>query len=83
MTERPPHFTFPMLGLSEGDHIESVETGETAEVVGERTVRFRGSETSITSATRWVRGIKASRSLRHWRYRGRSLSALYNQAHPP
>jgi hypothetical protein len=71
-----------MLGIPEGEQIENIETGEAAEVVGERTVRFRGSETSITNATRWVLGRKPSRPLQHWRYGARPLTTIYNLVNP-
>ena len=83
---RRPNLNFVEMGIPEGGVLVSVNAEEEeATVVGEKKVRFRGEETSLTQATRLALGLGASESIpvvrRQWIYKGRNLSEIYEETY--
>jgi hypothetical protein len=81
---RRPNLNFFEMGLGVGSVLISEDTGEQALVAGPRKVIFRGSETSLTEATRQVRGLPAGYSIQptpFWSHGDTNLSDLYERTY--
>lgn len=73
---RRPNLNFYRMGIPKGATIQSVDTGESATVVNERTITFRNEVMYLTQATKIVLK-KYNNPCRHWTYNGKSLQELY------
>lgn len=84
---RGPRLNFKDLDVPIGEVLDSIKTGDKAEVVDEKSgVRFRGKKMSLMEATREIPGLdaKAKPSIRpasHWKYKDRLLEEIYNEVH--
>jgi hypothetical protein len=79
-----PKMNFVEMGIPVGSELVFINGGEVAEVLSERTIKFRGEETSITQATRTALGEGYSYNVApgpYWTYMGRRLRDIYNEFH--
>ena len=83
--QRRPNLNFVEMGIQVGSILTSIETGEEAEVAGERQVTFRDEETSLTAATRLALGLTDEQHsvapTPHWTFEGRNLRDIYNETY--
>jgi hypothetical protein len=80
--KRRPRFSFSEMGIPVGSELISVANGEKITVVNDRTVNFRGEETSLTSATRVI--LDNSYHVApgpYWTYNGKRLRDIYNETY--
>lgn len=83
LSRRPP-LNFVEMGIPVGSVLNSVDSDETATVVSERLVNFRGENVSLTLATKRILGIEYSVApTPHWTFNGVSLRELYNETYRP
>jgi len=82
--KRRPRFNFSEMGISPGSELISVANGEKITVVDDRTVNFRGEETSLTNATRIIldNGYHVAPGP-YWTYNGKKLREIYNETYLP
>lgn len=73
---RRPNLNFYIMGIPKGATIQSVETGESATILNERTIIFRNEVMYLTQATKIVLK-KYNNPCPHWTYNGKSLHELY------
>ncbi len=79
---RRPPLNFSVMGIPTGAVLRSIHSDETAVVTGEKTVQFRGEETSLTTATRILLGLDyAVAPTPHWTYEGRLLHDIYDETY--
>ena len=75
---RRPNLNFVTMGIPLGAKLVAVKTNETATVIAERRVRFRGTDMPLSQATQLT--LKVDYRVNptpHWTYEGQSLQALY------
>lgn len=80
--KKRPRLNFQEMGIPVGSELVSVTNGESIEVIGERLVRFRGEETSLTNATRLI--LDNSYHVApgpYWTFNGKSLRDIYNETY--
>ncbi len=80
--KKRPRFNFAEMGISAGSEIINVTTGETAIVLDERRVQFRGNEKLLTNATKEV--LETTNPVApgyYWTYNGRKLREIYNETY--
>jgi hypothetical protein len=79
-----PKMNFVEMGIPVGSDLVFINGGEVAEVLSERTIKFRGEEMSITQATRLALGDGYSYNVApgpYWTYEGRRLREIYNECY--
>lgn len=81
-TKKRPRLNFREMGIPIGAELVSVSNEETAIVHSERTVLFRGQETSLTNATKLIlENDYAVAPGPYWAYNGRKLRDIYNETY--
>jgi hypothetical protein len=81
--KRRPPLHFPFIGIPIGSTLMHIETGETAEVVQPRRVRFRGEVTSLTRAQQIISGADYQVAPgRYWSFNGTPISDIYEATFP-
>ncbi len=81
--KKRPRFSFGEMNIPVGSELVSVTNGELVKVVSDRTVEFRGEETSLTNATRVI--LDNSYHVApgpYWTFNGILLRTIYNQTYP-
>jgi hypothetical protein len=80
--KKRPRFNFNDMGIPAGSELVSVTNGETVTVTSDRTVNFRGEETSLTNATRIIldNGYHVAPGP-YWTYNGKKLRDIYNETY--
>lgn len=82
--KRRPPLNFVDMGVPLGSPLVHITSGETAEVVEGRKVRFRGEVMSLTRAQQIVSGADyAVAPGRHWSFNNVPISTLYEATYPP
>lgn len=80
--KKRPRFNFREMGIPIGAELVSVNNQEIAIVQSERSVLFRGEETSLTNATkRILENEYAVAPGPYWMYDGRRLRDIYNETY--
>lgn len=80
--KKRPRMNFAEMNIPIGSELVCKANGETAIVQTERTVLFRGQETSLTSATKTIlENEYAVQPGPYWTYNGRSLRDIYNETY--
>lgn len=80
--KKRPRLNFTEMGIPMGAELICVANGETVIVITDKTVDFRGEETSLTSATRQV--LETDYNLApgpYWTYQGKSIREIYNETY--
>lgn len=80
--KKRPRMNFQQMGIPIGAELVSNNNGETVIVRSDRTVEFRGNETSITNATRII--LDNSYNVApspYWTYNGRKLKDIYDETY--
>jgi hypothetical protein len=81
--KRRPPMNFDEMGVPRGSTLTNIATGETAEVVEAKKVRFRGEIMSLTRAQQLASGADyAVAPGRYWSLGDVSVSELYEAAYP-
>lgn len=82
--KKRPRFSFSEMNIPVGSELVSVANGEVITVAGDRTVYFRGEETSLTGATRIIldNGYHVAPGP-YWTYNGKKLREIYNETYQP
>jgi hypothetical protein len=80
--KKRPRFNFSEMGIPVGSELVSVANGETVNVVNDRSVKFRGQDTSLTYATRIIldNGYHVAPGA-YWTYNGKKLRDIYNETY--
>jgi uncharacterized protein YfbU (UPF0304 family) len=80
--KKRPRFSFSEMNIPIGSELVSVANSEIVSVVSDRTVNFRGEETSLTNATRVIleNGYHVAPGP-YWTYNGRKLKDIYNETY--
>ena len=80
--KKRPRFSFSEMNIPIGSELVSVANGEIVRVMTDRTVNFRGDETSLTNATRVIlkNGYHVAPGP-YWTYNGRKLRDIYNETY--
>jgi len=83
-TKRRPPMNFDEMGLPVGSVLSHIATGETAEIVEAKKVRFRDEVVSLTRAQQICSGAPyAVQPGRHWRAAdGRTVAEIYESTYP-
>lgn len=81
--KKRPRFSFSEMNIPMQSELVNVTNGEIVTVVGDRSVLFRGKETSLTMATRIIldNSYHVAPSP-YWTYNGRLLKDIYNETYP-
>lgn len=81
--KKRPRFSFSEMNIPIGSELVSVTNAETVKVISDRTVEFRGEETSLTNATRIIldNGYHVAPGP-YWTYNGTLLRTIYNNTYP-
>lgn len=80
--KKRPRFSFTEMNIPFGSVLVCVVNGETATVMSDRTINFRGEETSLTYATRII--LDNSYHVApapYWTYNGKKLREIYNETY--
>jgi len=80
--KKRPRFSFGEMNIPVGSELVSVANGEIVTVHSDRTVLFRGQETSLTSATRVIldNGYHVAPGP-YWTFNGRKLRDIYEETY--
>jgi len=80
--KKRPRFNFNDMQIPVGSELVSVSNGEVVTVASDRTVNFRGEETSLTHATRIIleNGYHVAPGP-YWTFNGRKLRDIYNETY--
>ncbi len=80
--KKRPRFSFGQMNIPVGSELVSVANGEMVTVVSDRSVNFRGEETSLTNATRVIleNGYHVAPGP-YWTYNGKKLRDIYNETY--
>jgi hypothetical protein len=80
--KKRPRFSFSEMNIPLGSELVSVANGEIITVFSDRTVKFRGEETSLTNATRIIleNGYHVAPGP-YWTYNGKKLREIYNETY--
>ena len=82
LTSRRPNLNFDEMSIPPGSILQSTNTEDTVEVSGPKKVIFRGTEMSLTRATRDLLGFSYSvQPTPHWRFDGELLQDIYNRTY--
>ena len=82
LISRRPNLNFDEMSISPGSILQSTNTEDTVEVSGPKKVIFRGTEMSLTRATRDFLGLSYSvQPTPHWRFNGDLLQDIYNRTY--
>ena len=77
-----PKLNFGEMSIPPGSILQSANTEDTVEVSGPKKVIFRGTEMSLTRATRDLLGLSYSvQPTPHWRFNGELLQDIYNRTY--
>ena len=80
--KKRPRFNFVEMGVPIGAQLININNEETAVVHSERSVIFRGEETSLTNATKIILEIPYSvQPGPYWTYNGVRLRDIYNSTY--
>lgn len=81
--KKRPRFSFGEMNIPLGSELVCVTNAETVKVISDRTVEFRGEETSLTNATRIIldNGYHVAPSP-YWTFNGTLLRTIYNNTYP-
>ena len=82
--KKRPRMNFEEMGIPIGSELIFSNNAEVALVVSERTVMFRGEESSLTTATRTALGEGYAYNIApgpYWSYNGRKLRDIYNDTY--
>lgn len=80
--KKRPRFSFADMNIPVSSVLVCVVNGETVTVMSDRTVNFRGEETSLTYATRII--LDNSYHVapgQYWTYNGKKLREIYNETY--
>ena len=80
--KKRPRFNFAEMGIPIGSELICVSTGESASVVDERRVVFRGNMTLLTTATK--EALETNSQIApgyYWTFNGRKLREIYNETY--
>lgn len=80
--KKRPRFSFSEMGIPIGSELACITNGETVTVLSDRSIAFRGEETSLTNATRII--LDNSYHVApgpYWTYNGKSLRDIYNETY--
>lgn len=81
--KRRPRFSFNEMNIPIGSEIINVTNGEAAIVKSDKSVIFRGEETSLTNATKVILGNDYHVAPNpYWTFNGKSLRTIYNETYP-
>lgn len=80
--KKRPRFSFSEMNIPVGSTLVSIANGETVIVKNDRTVEFRGQDSSLTNATRIIlnNGYHVAPGP-YWTYNGRKLRDIYNETY--
>jgi hypothetical protein len=81
--KKRPRFSFGDMQIPVGSELVNVTNSETAIVVSDRTVNFRGQETSLTNATKLI--LENTYHVApgpYWTYNGKLIRDIYNETYP-
>lgn len=82
LISRRPNLNFDEMSIPPGSILQSTNTEDTVEVSGPKKVIFRGTEMSLTRATRDLLGLSYSvQPTPHWRFNGELLQDIYNRTY--
>lgn len=78
-----PKFIFGEMNIPLGRELVCVTNAETVKVISDRTVEFRGEETSLTNATRIIldNGYHVAPGP-YWTFNRTLLRTIYNNTYP-
>lgn len=80
---RRPNLNFREMGIEPDSILEPTTGEETAVVINERKVRFRGQEMYLTEATKQRENLAYSVApTGYWLYEGRNLGEIYRETYP-
>ncbi|GAA4736423.1 GIY-YIG nuclease family protein [Flavisolibacter ginsenosidimutans] len=80
--KKRPRFSFGEMNIPIGSELVCVANGESVSVSSDRSVIFRGTETSLTNATRTI--LNNSYHVApgpYWTYNGKKLRDIYNETY--
>ena len=81
--KKRPRFSFGEMNIPVGSTLVSIANSETATVMSDRSINFRGEETSLTNATRIILDNSYHVAPNpYWTYNGRKLSEIYDETYP-
>lgn len=81
--KKRPRFSFGEMQIPIGSELINVTNGESVTVISDRSVNFRGEETSLTNATRII--LDNSYHVApapYWTFNGKLLRTIYNETYP-
>ena len=81
--KKRPRFSFGEMNIPIGSELINITNGENVTVISDRSVQFRGEETSLTNATRII--LDNSYHVApapYWTYNGKLLRTIYNETYP-
>lgn len=81
--KKRPRFSFSEMNIPIGSELINITNGESVIVLTDRTVQFRGEESSLTNATRII--LNNSYHVApapYWTYNGKFLKAIYDETYP-
>lgn len=82
LKKRRPNMNFYEMGIPEGSTLGFINSQDTACVVSERKVLFRGQECSLTGATKILLELEYSVAPGpHWQFKGESLQDIYEKTY--
>ena len=82
LISRRPNLNFDEMSIPPGSILQFTNTEDTVEVSGPKKVIFRGTEMSLTRATRDLLGLSYSvQPTPHWRFNGELLQDIYNRTY--
>lgn len=81
--KKRPRFSFSEMNIPLGSELVCVTNAETVKVISDRSVEFRGEETSLTNATRIIldNGYHVAPGP-YWTFNGTLLRTIYNNTYP-
>lgn len=81
--KKRPRFSFSEMNIPIGSELVSITNAETVKVLSDRTVEFRGEETSLTNATRIIldNGYHVAPGP-YWTYNGTLFRTIYDNTYP-
>ena len=82
LKSRRPNMNFAKMNIPIGSNLVFTETGETAEVISEKKVKYQEEEYSLTSLTRKLFKLEYNiQSSWHWTFNGKTLGEIYNETY--
>lgn len=82
LSKKRPKMNYQQMGIPIGSELICRSTGDTAIVVSDRTIEFRGEETSLTAATKLALGNDYNVApAPYWTYNGVSLQEIYDNTY--